>query len=555
MAQLLFNSSEHPDVTFDDLFMLPHNAVEKKVLAVASEAERSQLMDARRKYLLMADGQDPVESVGDDIDFPAYKEYRTLLMGLAEVHKIGGAFSRDDVALKPAGGLANTPTVIANMNNVTGKRMAEAIARVGGIAAIPQDKSDKELKGIIDYLRTRHPVYETPIEIKAETKLHEFMKFLNKRSHDLAVVTGDNNELVGVLSNADIPDGLNNDTEIGQFVRRNNLVTAKDGIDPLQAIELMQAEHVNYLPILNGGENVVGVLPLMDAAMRLRYEPNVDTRNGGLRALYTIGALNKNPIDRVKFLLDNGVYDILLDTANFDQGIAPYRNIEKVRDAAENRGIKINLMAGNMVTREAVRNALAAGAQFVKIGVGPGAMCTTRMQTGVGRPQISAVIECAEEAHKHDGYAVADGGVQHPRDYALAMAAGADYVMVGSLFTGTYESPSDLQGNAKDGYYKVNYGMASVRASLLRTIGKEKRTKMDIFRSIVGQRSEGISESKVYLKPGRESAALLQHDLIDGTASSAAYANALSLQEFPEEAVIGIQTSSGYKEGTAKDKF
>lgn len=552
MAELLFNREDHPDITFDDVFMLPHNAVEKKVRKVADEAESRRLDEAKRVYLHVVDGEEPVEDSELPVDFPAYQEYRRALMEIAEAHGIGGSFSRDDVDLRPAGGLSNTPIVVANMNNVTGKRMAEAVARVGGIAAVPQDKSDKELKGIIDYLRTRHPVYETPTTISEETKIHEFQKLLRKRSHGMAVVTDADGAYIGVLGPADIPEGINNDTEVAQFVRRDNLVEEQDGIQPRAAADFMQAKHVHYLPILNGGRRVVGVLPLMDAAMRLRYRPNVDPRNGGLRALYTIGALNKNPIDRVKFLLDQGVYDILLDTANFDQGIVPYRNIEKVCDVAAQRGAEINLMAGNVVTREATRDILAAGAKFVKVGVGPGAMCTTRMETGVGRPQVSAVMECVEEARKYGGHVVADGGVQHPRDVAIALAAGADYVMVGSLFTGTYESPTDLLGDAKTGYYKLNYGMASTRASVLRTLGRERRTDMDVFRSIVGQRSEGISESKVFLKPGRESVALLHHYLIDGPASSAAYANALSFREFPEEAVMGLQTGSGYKEGTAK---
>jgi IMP dehydrogenase len=546
MAKLLFSPSDHPDITFDDVFLLPDNDVELEVLAKADDQEKALIEELKQKSSMPNCPEDVPQ---------CHKAYRSALLDLAEKYNVGGSLSRDNVDLKPNGNLSNTPIVISNMNNVTGKRMAEAIARVGGIAAIPQDKSDKELTGIIDYLRNCHPVYETPIKLSEDAKIHEFRALLSKRSHGVAIVTDENGVFLGVLSKGDIPDGINSDLPVAPFVRKDNLVTAQSGIEPLEAIQLMESHHVSYLPIVNGGDQIIGVLPLMDAAMRLRYAPNVDPRNGGLRALYTIGALNKNPIDRLKFLLDNGVYDILFDTANFDQGIIPYRNLEKARSAAENKGVDINLMAGNVVTREATRNILAAGGQYVKVGVGPGAMCTTRMQTAVGRPQVSAVMECAEEAHKHGGYVVADGGVQHPRDVAIAMAVGADYVMVGSLFTGTYESPSDLNGNEKDGYFKVNYGMASTRASVLRTLGKEKRNPMDIFRSIVGQRSEGISESKVYLKPGRESVAKLQHDLLDGTASSAAYANARSLKEFPARAVMGIQTRSGFAEGTAKEKF
>ncbi|UPA22367.1 IMP dehydrogenase [Candidatus Peribacteria bacterium] len=556
MAQLLFNKDEHPDATFNDIFLLPNNDIQKKVLKVATDEERMRIQAACRKYLQITDERQPlVENADTEIDFPAYQEYRSVLLEIAELHKIGGSFSRDDVDLKPRGGLSNTPLIVANMNNVTGKRMAEAIARVGGIAAVPQDKTDEELKSITEYMRTRHDVYETPITVTEDTKIHEFHKLLTKRSHNMAVAVDADGTLIGVLGKKDIPDGVNNDISVSAFIRRENFETQPDGIGPRAAIDYMDEKHVSYLPIVTGDKKVTGVLPLMDAAMRLRYNPNLDTRNGGLRALYTIGALNKNPIDRVKYLLDLGVYDILLDTANFDQGIVPYRNIEKVRNIAEQRGVDINLMAGNVVTRKATRDILAAGAKFVKVGVGPGAMCTTRMQTGVGRPQVSAVLECAEEANKRGGFVVADGGVTHPRDVAIDLAAGADYIMVGSLFAGTYESPSDLLGDEKNGFYKVNYGMASTRASVLRTFGQQRKTDKEIFRAIVGQRSEGISESRVYLKPNRESVALLHHDLLDGPASSSGYANALSLQEFPNEAVMGIQTTSGFQEGTAKEKF
>jgi IMP dehydrogenase len=535
MAKLLFDREKHPDITFDDVFLLPNNPVREEVLQKCGSEERTRL--------LALEGEEDSRMA------------RSFVLELAEKYNIGGQFSRDDVDLTPRGGLANTPMVIANMNNVSGRRMAEAIARVGGIAAIPQDKTDKEIEGIVDYMRTRHPLYETPVQIESDTKVHDFRRVLGKRSHDAAVVTNGGKELLGILANSDLPQGINADVSVEPFVRREDLLTAPDGIEALEALELLEKHPgIRYLPILDAKGGVVGVFTRTDAAMRLRYKPNIDAENGGLRAMYTVGALNKNPLDRVRFLMDNGVRDILFDTANFDQGTAPYRNVEKAAALAAQRCVRINLIAGNVVTREATRNILLAGASFVKVGVGPGAMCTTRMKTGVGRPQVSAILECVEEASKHNGYVIADGGIQYPRDVAVALASGADYVMAGSLFAGTYESPGDLQHDER-GAYKVNYGMASTRASVLRTIGRTKRTPNQIFRDAVGHRSEGISEGRVYLKPDMESVALLQHDLLDGAASSAAYANALSFQEFPKKAVMGIQTPSGFKEGTAKATF
>lgn len=542
MAKLLFSPENHPELTYDDVFLVPHNDVEGRVLEMMGDAKTPEFEELRKA------------ATGPDATFEILRSYRQEVLTYAEAHGIGEVFSRDDVDLTPRGGLANTPVIVANMNNVAGKRMAEAIARVGGIAAIPQDKSDKELKGIVQYLRSRHSVYETPVTVTPDTKVHDLRRLLGKRSHDTAVVENADGTFAGVISLRDLPEGINQDASVENHVRTddgngNDIVKAEDGISVSDAIKKMS--HVHYLPILNGDKKVVGVLPKIDAAMRLRYTSNLDSVNGGLRAIYTVGALNKNPLDRIRFLLDQGIKDILFDTAHFDQGIQPYRNLEKAADLAANKNVRLNLLAGNVVTREAVRNVILSGAKFVKVGIGPGAMCTTRIETGVGRPQLSAILECADEAKKHGGYVIADGGVQYPRDIALAIAAGADYVMLGSLFAGTYESPPDLQSDEK-GSYKVNYGMASTRASVLRTIGRGQRKPMDIFRDIIGHRSEGISEGRVYLKKGKESVALLQHYLLDGPASSISYAAARSIPEFQQNAVIGLQTRSGFMEGLPK---
>lgn len=539
MAELLFRPSQHPDLTFDDVFLVPSNATEELVKKATASGEWNELVGlesrAQREGATLED----------------IRLYRAKLLELAERYHIGNGFSRDEVDLTPPGGLSQTPIVIANMNNVSGKRMAESIAHVGGIAAIPQDKSNDEMREIIAYLRSRHPVYATAVQVSPQTKVHELRRLLAKRSHDTAVLVDQEGHFGGLICEADIPSGANEDLHIEPFIRRHALVTAQDGVTPLQAIEQMDREHVHFLPILRADGSVAGVLPKIDAAMRLRYQPTVDALNGGLRAIFTVGALNKNPIDRVQFLLDQGVQDILFDTAHFDQGIRSYRNVEQARELATRKGVELRLLAGNVVTREATRNILAAGAQFVKVGIGPGAMCTTRMQTGVGRPQVSTILECSEEAHKWGGLLIADGGIQHPRDAAIAIAAGADSVMVGSLFAGTYESPPPLERD-EHGSFKVNYGMASTRASVLRTFGREARNAQEVFRETVGLRTEGISDGRVYLKPGRGSVASLQHHLLDGLASSMSYASARSIAEFQRRATIGLQTASGYREGEPK---
>ncbi|MBI0382672.1 IMP dehydrogenase, partial [Streptomyces albiflaviniger] len=181
---------------------------------------------------------------------------------------------------------------------------------------------------------------------------------------------------------------------------------------------------------------------------------------------------------------------------------------------------------------------------IVKVGVGPGAMCTTRMMTGVGRPQFSAVLECAAEARKFGKHIWADGGIRHPRDVAMALAAGASNVMIGSWFAGTYESPGDLQHTADGRPYKESFGMASARAVRNRTSEESayERARKGLF-------EEGISTSRMFLDPARPGVEDLIDSIVAGVRSSCTYAGAGSLEEFHERAVVGVQSAAGYAEG------
>jgi IMP dehydrogenase len=222
------------------------------------------------------------------------------------------------------------------------------------------------------------------------------------------------------------------------------------------------------------------------------------------------------------------------------------RRLRDERTAAGGRSVPI--VAGNVVTAQGTHDLLGAGADIVKVGVGPGAMCTTRMMTGVGRPQFSAVLECAAAARDLGGHVWADGGVRHPRDVALALAAGAASVMIGSWFAGTYESPGDLLRDGEGRAYKESFGMASARAVANRTRDASgfERARMALF-------EEGISSSRMYIDPSRPGVEDLIDTIIAGVRSSATYAGAASLVELHERAVVGIQSSAGYDEGRPLD--
>jgi IMP dehydrogenase len=209
---------------------------------------------------------------------------------------------------------------------------------------------------------------------------------------------------------------------------------------------------------------------------------------------------------------------------------------------------KIIIAAGNIVTAAGTKELIEAGADIVKVGVGPGAMCTTRMQTGVGRPQFSAVYECAQMARSLGKHVWADGGVRHPRDVALALAAGASQVMIGSWFAGTLESPGDLIRDTDGKLYKESFGMASARAVSART-----STESPFDRARKALFEEGISSSRMYIDPARPGVEDLLDQIIAGVRSSFTYAGAASINEFADKAVVGIQSASGYAEGRPLD--
>ena len=279
--------------------------------------------------------------------------------------------------------------------------------------------------------------------------------------------------------------------------------------------------------------------PKIGALRATLYKPALDNQ-GRLRIGAALG-VNGDVKTKASELIRAGVDLLVLDTAHGHQE----KMIEALR-AVRSLSPNIPIVAGNVVTAEGVKDLIEAGADIVKVGVGPGAMCTTRMQTGVGRPQFSAVMECAEAARELGKHIWADGGVRHPRDVALALAAGASAVMVGSWFAGTYESPSDLRVDSSGRLYKESFGMASARAVAARTSSEDafERARKALY-------EEGISTSRMYLDPIRPGVEDLIDEIIAGLRSSCTYAGAKNLNEFAQKAVIGIQSASGYAEGRA----
>lgn len=443
--------------------------------------------------------------------------------------------SRMDVDLSTHDGTGTTiPIVVANMTAISGRRMAETIARRGGISVIPQDIPMEVVSDVIKWVKSRHTFFDTPVTLSPTETVADAVDLINKRAHGALIVVEDGKP-VGIITEADC-ERVDRFTQL-QLIMSKDLVTVPDSIEPREAFEFLNTQRRKLAPVVDKTGKLVGILTRTAALRATLYQPALDA-NKNLRIACAVG-VNGDVAAKAKALIAAGADVLVVDTAHGHQ-IKMIEALKLIRALKPN----IPIVAGNVVTAEGTKALIEAGADIVKVGVGPGAMCTTRMQTGVGRPQFSAVLECAAEAEKHGKHVWADGGVRHPRDVALALAAGASQVMIGSWFAGTYESPSDLNKDATGRLYKESFGMASARAVAARTSndGAFDRARKALF-------EEGISSSRMYIDPARPGVEDLLDEIIAGVRSSFTYAGATSISDFADRAVIGIQSASGYAEG------
>lgn len=446
--------------------------------------------------------------------------------------------SRMGVDLSTADGTGTTiPLVIANMTAVSGRRMAETVARRGGIAIIPQDVPTDIVAETIKRVKNSHLIFDTPITVKPHHTAGYVRHLLPKRAHGAAIVV-DGETPIGVITPKDLR-GADNFDQV-QDLMSTELLTLPDTVTPREAFDILHEKSRKVAPVVDADGKLVGVLTRSAALRASLYEPATDS-NGKLRIGVAIG-INGDVAGRAAALIEAGADVLVVDTAHGHQETM-IEALKKVK--ALNPSIPV--AAGNVVTSAGVRDLAEAGADIIKVGVGPGAMCTTRMQTGVGRPQFSAVLECAAEAKKLGVHVWADGGIKDPRDVALALAAGASNVMVGSWFAGTYESPGDVLQDADGRLYKESFGMASRRAVINRNSKTEafEKARREMF-------EEGISSARIYLPEGRGGVEDQIDSIISGVRSSFTYAGAASIEEFAERAVVGIQSAAGYAEGQAR---
>jgi IMP dehydrogenase len=392
-----------------------------------------------------------------------------------------GVASRLDVDLAPDDGTGATiPIVAANMNSVTGPRLAAALARRGGLGVLPQDLGIEDAVAAIAWVKEQSPVWEA--------------------AHD------------------DLP--------------------VIEATGPRAAFDALAAAGQERAAV-SDGSSIVGSTTRTGALRGTIYRPALDAA-GRLRVAAALG-ISRDIAGKAKALADAGVDVLVIDTAHGHQ-----EGMLAALEAVRGLDLGLRVVAGNIVTADGVRDLVSAGAHILKVGVGPGAMCTTRMMTAVGRPQFSAVLETTEAARELGAHVWADGGVRYPRDVALALAAGASSVMIGSWFAGTLESPGEIETDADGRQYKQSWGMASTKAVHERFGGIDpyELARKELF-------AEGISSSKIYLDPLRPSVEDLLDMITAGLRSSFSYAGAPDLRSFHDRAVVGIQSAAGYEEGKA----
>lgn len=443
--------------------------------------------------------------------------------------------SRFDVDLATTDGTGTTiPIVVANMTAVAGRRMAETVARRGGIVVLPQDLPIDAVRGTVDFVKSRDLVVDTPVVLAPDDSVSDALALIHKRAHGAAVVVDEGRPL-GLVTEAGCA-GVDRFARV-RDVATTDFVSAPAGTEPRKVFDLLEHSPTGVAVLTNADGSLAGVLTRTGAIRAGIYTPAVDAQ-GRLRIAAAVG-INGDVAAKARALAEAGVDVLVVDTAHGHQS-----KMLDALSAVAALDLGLPLAAGNVVSGAGTRDLINAGASIVKVGVGPGAMCTTRMMTGVGRPQFSAVVECAAAAKELGGHVWADGGVRHPRDVALALAAGASNVMIGSWFAGTYESPGDLLMDREGRVYKESFGMASKRAVAARTAGDGAfdRARKALF-------EEGISSSKMALDPVRGGVEDLLDHITSGVRSTCTYVGAANLAELHEKVVLGVQSAAGFAEG------
>ncbi len=409
----------------------------------------------------------------------------------------------------------NTPLMSAGMDTVTEARMAIAIAREGGIGVIHKNLSVIEQAGEVDKVkRSESGVIVDPIFLSPDHQISDALALMERYHISGVPIVNEQRTLVGILTNRDLVFEENLEQSIGDVMTKDNLVTAPVHTTLEDAKAILHKHRIEKLPLVDAEFHLKGLITIKDIEKAKKYPNAAKDSRGRLRVAAAVG-VGADVNERAAALVDAGVDVLVIDTA--------HGHSRKVIDTLENLknifGQRVDIIAGNIATAEAAEALIKAGADGIKIGIGPGSICTTRVMSGVGVPQLTAIWDCAAMAQKYGVPVIADGGIRYSGDVVKAIATGADVVMLGSLFAGTEESPGELeifQGRS----YKVYRGMGSLAAM---KAGSKDRYFQEDERKLV---PEGI-EGRV---PFKGTLAETVFQLIGGLRSGMGYCGTPSIQ-------------------------
>jgi IMP dehydrogenase len=430
----------------------------------------------------------------------------------------------------------NIPLMSAGMDTVTESKMAIAMAREGGIGTIHKNMSIERQAIEVDRVkRQENGVITDPFFLAPDNTIEDALALMSKYRISGVPVTTDG-KLVGIITNRDIVFETDYTRRISEVMTQDNLITASEDTTIEEAKELLKQHKIEKLPLVDEHNNLRGLITIKDIEKAIKFPNAAKDSRGRLLCGAAVG-VTADMMERVDALAKAGVDVITIDTAHgHSRGVI--EAVRKIREVYP----ELQIIAGNVATAEATRDLIEAGADCIKVGIGPGSICTTRVVAGVGVPQLTAVMDCVEEAEKHGVPVIADGGIKYSGDVVKALAAGAKVVMMGSMFAGCEESPGETevyQGRS----YKVYRGMGSLSAM---ACGSKDRYFQEGNRKLVPEGIEGRVPYKGYVSD-------TIYQMLGGLRSGMGYLGAKTLEDLYNTANFVVQTASGLRESHPHD--
>ena len=433
----------------------------------------------------------------------------------------------------------NIPLLSSAMDTVTEDSMAIAIAREGGIGIIHKNMSIEKQAGEVDKVkRSESGMILKPITLTPDRKIKDALSLMEKFKVSGFPIVDDNSKLIGILTNRDLRFETNGEIKIKEIMTKENLVTAPVGTDLNKAEVILHKHKIEKLPVVDKKGKLKGLITFKDIQKRKSFPNACKDKFGRLRVGAAVG-ITPDTLDRVLELVKALVDVVVVDTAHgHSQGVLDM--VKKIKSKTD-----VQVIAGNIATAEATYDLIDAGVDGIKVGIGAGSICTTRVIAGVGVPQMTAIINCAKVAANYKIPLIADGGVKHTGDIPKAIAAGADSVMIGGIFAGTDESPGEkvlFEGRT----YKVYRGMGSIEAM---KEGSKDRYFQDVEDDITKLVPEGIEGIVPYKGPLSDTV----YQIIGGLRASMGYCGAKDIQEMKKKTKFVKVTNSGLRESHPHD--